>query len=340
VRVRTDHRQRSLESLLRAAPAAAGGEAGAGPMDVDAGQDRAAIFEEAQNLASIQELRAAVAVAASADGVLSQRLNTSVYVGPVDHELVLLQCGSALCLVNLVAVAREFAYQRLLRLFGGPGCISLKRPLPLQETLRLGVLDPESGYDPAVHAAVDVDKLAARLAGVLEAKAELLSEYFMLELCDGSLLSVPNALGLTSEAGLSFEGLPLFLLRLAAEVQWVEEKSCLNQLCRMVADFCVEMLAPGREEAEAAQGCSKADMAAGVNAEMEAGGFEDVVQAAMAAKRKRQRTGTNKPLEQLQWLHEAVRRDSSCQWPAALARDGTVLELVALEQLYRVFERC
>lgn len=340
VRVRTDHRQRSLESLLRAAPAVARGEADAGPMDVDAGQDRAAIFEEAQSLLSVQELRAAVAVAASADGGLSQRLNTSVYVGPVDHELVLLQCGSALCLVNLVIVAREFAYQRLLRLFGGPGCISLKQPLPLKETLKLGVLDPESGYDPAVHAAVDVDSLAARLAGVLEAKAELLSEYFMMELDDGSLLSVPNALGLTSEAGLSFEGLPLFLLRLAAEVQWVEERSCLNQLCRMVADFCVGMLAPGKEEAEAAQACSKADMAAGVNAEVEAGGFEDVVQAAMAAKRKRQRTGTSKPLEQLQWLHEAVRRDASCQWPAALEKDGTVLNLVALEQLYRVFERC
>lgn len=348
LRVRTDHRQRSLESVWRDSQSSqslpsgdVGGAAGSGAggaMEVDEDEaERREAFDEAQHLSSVCELKAAAALVA--DAQLSKSLNQSVYVGPVSRELVLLQCGAALCLANLVCLARECAYQRVLRLLGGPGSLMLKSPLPLQELLRLGVLDPASGYDPELHVQLDVDALVARFVALLEEKAELLGAYFMLGIEGGKLYSLPNALGVASDAGLVLETLPLFLLRLCTDIDWADEKPCLDGLCRLVAEFAVESLLPSEGDAT---GCDEAtrDATSALNAAVSAGQFEDVATAAIAMGRKRQRTVGPQALQELRWLHEAVRRDGSCQWQSSCARDGTILELVSLDQLYRIFERC
>jgi len=406
VRVRTDHRQRSLESIWRdakatgtvavplpseaaaavnsqaAAPSSApaigdgagsgGGKAsaatvvqtapapssqateGQGPFKEDEATRRIAL-QEAQQLTSICELKGSAALACH-DQEFSQGLNQSVYVGPISRELVLVQCGSSLCMANLCILAREFAYQRLLRLFGGVGRITLKVPLPLRELLRLGILDPGSGFDPATHASVDVGRLATQFTELLEEKAEMLHEYLMMDIADGKLWSLPNAIGVVSDAGLKFDELPLFLVRLCAEIDWEEEKPCFEGLCRAAADFAVESLLPGREEAEKAvvqsigpatsSAAAAAADADALSAAVEAGEFPDVA-AAAAARVKRLRTHGPNALQELRFLHEAIRHDAAaagsagaCRWPAAFRKDGTVVKLVALEQLYRIFERC
>jgi len=114
----------------------------------------------------------------------------------------------------------------------------------------------------------------------------------------------------------------------------------------------------------AGQSARRESAAAGsdeLNAAVEAGEFEDVAAAAIAASaaaasgaaatdadamsssRKRARTTApagNAVLESLRWLHEALQRDGKCQLPTEYTRDGTVVELVSLNQLYRIFERC
>merc|ERR1712008_166939 len=335
VRVRTDHRQMSLASVWREPQVAAGEAIKTAPkLTREETAQREAALEEAQQLSSIRELKEACALAG--DAALSKRLNQSVYVGPATGDLVLLQCGAVLCLVNLVLLARECAYQRLLRMLGGVGSLVLKTPLPLQDLLKQGILDPGSGYDPSKHVGVDVDALAARFAARLTDKVDMLHEYFMFSFADGMLLAFPNALGVSSDTGFCLDGLPLFLVRLCAEIDWEEEKTCLDGLCRKIAAFCVEVLTPtcddGTEE-------SVAEATAQLNASVEAGEFEDVALAA-AARGKRARTTGPNAMQELRWLYEAVRRDGNCKWPATFVKDGTVLDLVSLDQLYRIFERC
>mmetsp|Transcript_13521 Transcript_13521/g.29678 ORF Transcript_13521/g.29678 Transcript_13521/m.29678 type:complete len:771 (-) Transcript_13521:98-2410(-) len=330
-RVRTDHRQRSLDSVWRAGSQVEPRDSES--PDVEKPEKRRS-FEEAQQLTSIVELKASVALAS--DAKLSTSLNKSVFVGPVTRELALLQCGAVLCIVNIARLARECAYQRLLRRFGCMDSLVMKDPLPISKLLRLGISDPESGYDQAQHANVNVDAFATEYSQLLAEKAEMLQEYLALRIEDGMLLGFPNVLGVSSDAGLCFDVLPLFLLRLCVEGNWAEEKPCFENLCRILSDCFVEFLLPSTEDIAP----DPVAFANELNAAVDAGGFSDVGAAAEAASRKRARTSAPNALERLRWLHEAIRRDCACQWPSAYARDGTVLELVSLDQLYRIFERC
>jgi DNA mismatch repair protein MLH1 len=343
-RVRIDHRQRSLESLWRVGSTQSIPIENETQESVPSGGNNQNLdaFEEAQQLTSICELKAEAVL--KAEDKLSKAFSQSVYVGPISRELTLLQCGATLCLVNIARVARECAYQRLLRSFGNVAKISLREMLPLKELLKLGVEDPLSGFDPVKHAHVDVDALVAKFAGLLDEKAEMLEEYISLGVSNGMLSTLPNAMGVTSDVGLLMDGLPLFLLRFCTEVNWIEEKECLSSMCRCCSDFCVEALLPSEEEAARMDAATSAKSveseAAMLNAAVEAGEFEDVVAAAAASSRKRARTVGPNALEELRWLYEALRRDGACRLPGEFARDGTVLELVSLDQLYKIFERC
>ena len=227
-----------------------------------------------------------------------------------------------------------------LRLIGGIGCITLVEPLPLRDLVQLGLTDPESGYDKLT-GSDDIRALEDRFVSLLLQKADLLKEYFMLEIeikedhkdyskspqngqNHGRLKTVPNALGLTSDVGCSFDGLPLFMVRLCTEINWNDEKTCLDGICQLVAEFCADLLLPD-------ESLNATDA---VNAAVAAGEFEDVATA--AAKRPR----ISQEFQSLRWLHEAIRKDGMCKWPRSFAKDGTLLDLVSLDQLYKIFERC
>lgn len=108
------------------------------------------------------------------------------------------------------------------RLIGGIGCITLAEPLLLKDLLELGFEEAEMESDSVWK--------AERL---LMEKAELLKQYFMMEIEElpsqedavkvkdgrGCLKTLPNALGLTSDAGCSFNTLPIFLVRLCFEIE-------------------------------------------------------------------------------------------------------------------------
>ena len=207
------------------------------------------------------------------------------------------------------------------------GCISLAEPLLLKDLINLGLSDRESGYNEKLHVNADRASLADSFEHLLLEKADLLREYFMLEIVAleenttnrrGCLKTLPNGLGLVSDAGCSFDTLPLFLVRLCAEINWKQEKACLDGICQVTADFSADLLLP-----EKFDGATDA-----LNAAVASGEFEDVAAAAQRPQ-----------LQTLQQLHEVIRKEST-KWPRSFAKDGTLLDLVSLDQLYRVFERC
>mmetsp|Transcript_35630 Transcript_35630/g.65287 ORF Transcript_35630/g.65287 Transcript_35630/m.65287 type:complete len:796 (+) Transcript_35630:75-2462(+) len=349
-RIRTDHlvKQRSLDSVWRSQTASSqfdsilddsGITQQGGEENEECGPGLLA-FREAQQLTSIQELKQTVQRHGSS--LVTKQMKSSVYIGAVDRELSLIQFGSALRLVNVRACAQEVAYQRLLRSFGMVSSFVLAEPLPIARLLRVGILDPDSGYDPEQHLDVDIDVLVQQFQTLLTSKAEMLWEYVSLHIQDGMLLALPNALNQGAE-GLCYDKLPLFLLQLATGVNWMEEKACFEGLCRIVAEFCVEIALPSEEdvgELDLSPDEKRARAAAAFSAAAGAGEFEDVAQAAMEAQKKRPRLGGPRPLQQLRWLHENICQDGHAMWPVELENDGSILDLVSLEHLYKIFERC
>mmetsp|Transcript_18182 Transcript_18182/g.42286 ORF Transcript_18182/g.42286 Transcript_18182/m.42286 type:complete len:785 (+) Transcript_18182:52-2406(+) len=350
-RIRTDHlvKQRSLDAVWRTGTTSSQfdsilDESGATQQGADAGDGEYGpgllAFREAQQLTSIHELKQAVQRHNS--NLVTKQMQSSVYIGAVDRELALVQCGSVLRLVNMRACAQEVAYQRLLRSFGMVSSFILTEPLPLGKLLHLGIIDPDSGYDPGVHADVDISVLVQQFQTLLESKAEMLWEYVSLHIQDGMLLALPNGLNQGAE-GLCHDKLPLFLLQLSTGVNWLEEKACFQGLCNIVAEFCVESALPSEEEVselDLSPDEKRVRAAAAFTAAAGAGEFEDVAQAAMEAQKKRPRLGGSRPLQKMRWLHENICQDGHAMWPCELENDGSILDLVSLEQLYKIFERC
>lgn len=82
----------------------------------------------------------------------------------------------------------------------------------------------------------DKDELANFMTQMLVSKSALLDDYFSLEIDEeGHLCTLPLLL---PDYVPFFGKLPLFLMRLATEVDWDTEEDCLDGICREIAKFC------------------------------------------------------------------------------------------------------
>jgi len=265
---------------------------------------------------------------------LNESLRGSTYVGAVSRSRSLIQHGINLIMINHRELAREMFYQIALLKFkgmpmaelGGGGvdvAAAIGQMLQFEEDL-------PSATATSAASPVRVNKINADFARqattCLAEKAPMLEEYFSIKFekrkTDGNLQSQQAASLCIIGLPILLDGhspqphaLPLFLLRLATEVDWTEETPCFKGVCTELAAFYSEL--PFATSADESNSITKDGTSDKVN--------DDLIDE--AAKKYVKHT-----------LFPAI--SFLLVPPKRLADNGSFVKLADLNSLYKVFERC
>ena len=187
--VRVDYRDRTIEEMLAISATKIEGE----------------VPEfRTMDVAAIEELKQQII--READPVLCDIFHHLTCVGPIDLTQVAFSSGSKLYICSLFDITKLLFYQLFIQRFGNMGWIEFGIPIDITQM---------ASYCP--HGDIDV-------AVKLEQHRDLLSDYFSIVIEHGSLRAMPNVLPGYQP---SFMTLPLFLVRLATEINFDYEYDCV-----------------------------------------------------------------------------------------------------------------
>ncbi|NXV78660.1 MLH1 protein, partial [Atlantisia rogersi] len=255
------------------------------------------------NLTSVLTLQEEISNQAHAN--LQEMLHDHSFVGCINPQWALVQYQTKLYLLNTTKLSQELFYQILIYDFANFGVLRLSEPAPLFELSMLALEDPESGWTEE-----DGPKegLAEYIVEFLKKKTEMLKDYFSLEIDEeGNLTGLPL---LIDNYVPPLEGLPMFILRLATEVNWDEEKECFESLSKELAMFY---------SIRKQYLIDEANLTSSQNEESDSGS-----------------TTWKWTVEHV--LYKAFR--THLLPPKHFTEDGNILQLANLPDLYKVFERC
>ncbi|KAK2517098.1 Mlh1 [Columba guinea] len=255
------------------------------------------------NLTSVLTLQEEISNQAHAN--LQEMLHDHSFVGCVSPQWALAQYQTKLYLLNTTKLSQELFYQILIYDFANFGVLRLSEPAPLYQLSMLALENPESGWTEE-----DGPKegLAEYIVEFLKKKSEMLKDYFSLEIDEeGNLTGLPL---LIDNYVPPLEGLPMFILRLATEVNWDEEKECFESLSKELAMFYSIRKQYIIDEANPTDS---------QNEDCDSGS-----------------TTWKWTVEHI--LYKAFR--THLLPPKHFAEDGNILQLANLPDLYKVFERC
>lgn len=255
------------------------------------------------NLTSVLSLREEISE--RGHETLREMLRNYSFVGCVNPQWALAQHQTKLYLLNTTKLSEELFYQILIYDFANFGVLRLSEPAPLFDLAMLALDSPESGWTEE-----DGPKegLAEYIVEFLKKKAEMLADYFSLEIDEaGNLIGLPL---LIDNYVPPLEGLPIFILRLATEVNWDEEKECFESLSKECAMFYSVRKQYVSED------------------------------STLSGQQNKLPASTANPWK---WtvehvVYKAFR--SHLLPPKHFTEDGNILQLANLPDLYRVFERC
>jgi len=230
------------------------------------------------------------------------------FVGVIERELALIQYKTDLFLTNTRQLSEELFYQLSLFNFGNFGYYKLKEPISIVDLALFALDNPETEWTPDDGSK---EKLSTRCAKFLYQKKDLLDDFFSIKITkndDENIQSIRlEALPILIENyEPDYNDLPIFVIRLATEVNWKNEKECFDSICRQLALFYSIKNKPFKKEIDLTTSSQ---------------------------------TNRNKPDDE--WtiehvIYSAIRN-------MLLIGDNeekTFLKLVGLNQLYKIFERC
>jgi DNA mismatch repair protein MLH1 len=226
------------------------------------------------------------------------------FVGCIDDMFALIQCRTKLFLIDVCALSKSFFFEQALRSFSCLPRIELDTAASIDRLVRIAL---DSPYVPeaADYDAATKSDMAQKAATLLSEKADMLLEYFSIDIRSGngrvSLVGLPQLLDNYEPPLLN---LPLFLLRLATEVNWNDERACFENIAQELALFY----------------------------QVQPGMYLSPTSASSG--------GASERISQLVELQLLPQMRFNFSVPSAHSSDGSLVQIACLEQLYKIFERC
>ena len=144
---------------------------------------------------------------------LKALLEDHIFVGCVERCQVLLQHSTKLYLANTTKLTKELFYQIIIFKFGNFGFMRLTNPAPIYDLALMALEHEQSGWTQSDG---PKEELAKYVADLLKTKADMLLDYFSIEIdSDGNLLAIPLLL---KKYNPDLYRLPMFLLKIATDV--------------------------------------------------------------------------------------------------------------------------
>mmetsp|Transcript_17865 Transcript_17865/g.29353 ORF Transcript_17865/g.29353 Transcript_17865/m.29353 type:complete len:745 (-) Transcript_17865:56-2290(-) len=256
------------------------------------------------SLSSVKELIADIDLNSHVG--LTTIIRNQTFVGMVDNVFSLIQSGTKLYLVDTPLVWRELLYQSALRMHSNFGRLRLQTPAPLRLLVRSALDLPTTPLEVEPSSR---DEATDDIVNHLLSKGEMLNEYYRMELAgEGSDDAVLRSLPILVEGHVPpMAALPLFLVALAAKVDWEEEKACFNNISDQLADFYATPPPPNSNPISNCRCVTMGPQGLGITC---------VQHVVLPAIQKHLRP------------------------PSCFVQKGVFLQVAALENLYKVFERC
>jgi DNA mismatch repair protein MLH1 len=240
------------------------------------------------------------------------------WVGMADSKRALLQYGTRLYLIDVYTLSKDMFYQQALKRLGAGRKIKILPGLSLQ-ALAMTALEAEEvtgRWKESVEEGTKEEVTHLLCTLLVERKAELLAEYFAIEIeleegeddedGDGDVEEGGGNTNITKTAALvhslpqliehytpDLSRLPAFILALGQKVIWSDEKRCISTIAEALSDLYAVSALVDKEEDQWT--------------------MQHVILPALKA-----------------FLKPGRHR----------ASDGSIVELTRLETLYKVFERC
>ncbi|RWR92654.1 DNA mismatch repair protein MLH1 isoform X2 [Cinnamomum micranthum f. kanehirae] len=270
-------------------------------------------------------------------------IKNCTYVGMADDVFALLQHNTRLYLVNVVNLSKELMYQQVLRRFAHFNAIQLSDPAPLTELLVMALKEEASAPESSdVHLHETIAEMNAKL---LMDKAGVLQDYFCIHIDQQNLSKLPVILDQYTP---DMDYVPEFILSLANDINWDDEKECFQEISAALANFYamhppilpnpsgegLQLYRKSRSQFETteAEGNEVNNL---VSQDEDMIAEDDINQDLLAE--------AESAWAQREWTIQHVLFPSMRLFlkpPNVMATDGTFVQVASLEKLYKIFERC
>jgi DNA mismatch repair protein MLH1 len=242
---------------------------------------------------------------------LEKILKQHTFVGLVDYTYCSIQFGTRLLLLDHSTLLRHLFYQLVIRRFSEMPRIILGKPLSIKDYVLAALNSPEGQWTIKNGPKEDI---VDNVLTILTENSEMLEEYFKIGVNEfGMLCTLPELLAGHTPTP---EGLPMFLLRLATEVNWEDEIQCFRSIATEIGFLYAAL--PIEYNLDVTADSSTVEATVEISMSFPGPSGNDLFASI---------------------LMPAIRTYLIA--PKQCAEDGnTVVQLAALEQLYKIFERC